>query len=222
MTIRGCYISVDDDNIALKGSKGPLADQDLESPAIDHIRITDCTFAYGHGAVTVGSEACHVRDVVVENCRVEGTDKNNHNILVRLKLRPDTPQFYEDIHFRNITLNYQGTLISIEPWTQYFDLKGQPPPAQRVNNVTISNVTGSLSGFGAIAATAKSTIANITLENIDIRATNTAVTIKNVTGLKVDNMKINGAPYVPGKAEATKGKATSPRKGVRLLVRTSK
>ena len=91
VTIRGCYISVDDDNIALKGSKGPFADQDLESPAIDHIRITDCTFAYGHGAVTVGSEACHVRDVVVENCRVEGTDKNNHNILVRLKLRPDTP-----------------------------------------------------------------------------------------------------------------------------------
>ena len=54
VTIRGCYISVDDDDIALKGSKGPLADQDRESPAVEHVRISGCTFAYGHGAVTRG------------------------------------------------------------------------------------------------------------------------------------------------------------------------
>jgi alpha-L-rhamnosidase len=204
VTIRDCYISVDDDNIALKGTKGPLADRDLESPAIEHVRISGCTFAYGHGAVTLGSEACHVRDVVVEDCRLEGTEQENHNVLVRLKLRPDTPQHYEEIHFRNITVNVRGTLISIEPWTQYFDLKGQPPPAQRVENVTISNVTGSLSGFGAIAGTAKSTISNITLENIDVKLTNPRVTIKNVADLKMVNVKINGAAFVPDQIQAPK------------------
>ena len=97
-------------------------------------------------------------------------------------------------------MNFRGTLISIEPWTQYFDLKGQAPPAQRVENVTISNISGNLSGFGAIAGAAKSVISDITLENIDIRLTNPQVTVKNVTGLKVDNVKINGAAYVPDKA----------------------
>ena len=206
--IRGCYISVDDDDIAIKGTKGPLADQDKESPAVEHIRISDCTFALGHGVVTLGSEACHVRDVIVENCKIEG-DKNNRNVLVRFKLRPDTPQHYEDIHFRNITVNYQGILVSIEPWTQYFDLKDQAAPAQVVENITISNITGSTSGFGRIAGPGKSMIRNITLENIDIKLKNPTVTIKDVTGLKVTNMKINGVPYgetpkLPEKAQILK------------------
>ncbi len=204
VTIRGCYISVDDDDIALKGTKGPLADQDKESPPVEHIRISDCTFGLGHGVVTLGSEACHVRDVIVENCKVEGVT-NNRNVLVRFKLRPDTPQHYEDIHFRNITVDYQGILISIAPWSQYFDLKGQPAPSQLVENVTVSNITGKASGFGVIAGPEKSVVRNITLENIDLQLKNPEVKIKNVEGLKVSNVKINGAPFTPEKGTASEG-----------------
>ena len=191
MTIRGCYISVDDDNIAMKGTKGPFADQDKESPAVEHIRISDCTFGLGYGVVTLGSEACQVRDVVVENCKVE-TDLKN--CLVRLKLRPDTPQKYQDIHFRNITMGSKGTLVSIEPWKQYLDLKGQLPPVQLVENVTISNISGSVSGFGRISGPPNSILRNITLENIDLKAKNPAVLIKKVEGLQLKNVKINGVP----------------------------
>ena len=196
VVIRGCYISVDDDNIALKGTKGPLADRDGDSPAVEHVLITSCTFETGFGVLTLGSEACHVRDVVVENCKVIN---ESYNCLLRLKLRPDTPQHYEDIHVRDITMKSKGILVSIEPWAQYFDLKGQPAPAQLVENISISRVTGSTGSFGKISGPPKSVIRNITLEDIDITLKNSGVTIKNVEGLKVRNMKINGVAYAPGK-----------------------
>src|SRR6476469_768011 len=96
VVIRHCNISVDDDCIALKGSKGPGADQDPASPPVDNVLIEDCTFGDGHGVVTLGSEATVVRNVTVRNCVVTGK-----NAVVRLKLRPDTPQLYENLVYEN-------------------------------------------------------------------------------------------------------------------------
>jgi alpha-L-rhamnosidase len=197
VTIRSCHISVDDDNIVLKGTKGPLADQDSGSPAVEHVRISDCTFGLGNGMLTLGSEASHVRDVIVENCRIEGKETNR---VLTIKLRPDTPQHYEDIHVRNVTINCPGSLISIDPWRQYFDLAGHAAPSQTVENVTVSNVTGKTTSFGRIAGPARSVIRDITLDNIDLQLDKPEVIIKNVENLKVDNVKINGHLWTPGHA----------------------
>ncbi|MEO6392488.1 MAG: glycosyl hydrolase family 28 protein, partial [Pyrinomonadaceae bacterium] len=99
VTVRGCTFRVDDDAVCLKGTKGPFAMNDRDSPPVEHIRVIDCIFERGHGVLTVGSEATIVRDVVVERIKVVGPIA-----LVRLKLRPDTPQLYEDIHYRDSTL----------------------------------------------------------------------------------------------------------------------
>jgi alpha-L-rhamnosidase len=189
VTIHGCHISVDDDNIALKGTKGPLADKDSGSPAVEHVRISDCTFGLGNGILTLGSEASHVSDVIVENCKIEGADTNR---VLTIKLRPDTPQHYEDIHVRNIVINCPGSLISIQPWTQYFNLAGHDAPSQTVENVSVSNVTGTAASFGRIDGPSKSVVRNITLENIDLQLKDPATVIKNVENLKLDNVKING------------------------------
>src|SRR6185437_1847670 len=98
VTVDGCYFSVTDDCIAAKGSKGPHAMQDKDSPPVEHIRVRNCVYKRGSGVLTVGSEATIVRDIVVENCRIIGNVR-----VVTLKLRPDTPQHYENITFRNIT-----------------------------------------------------------------------------------------------------------------------
>ncbi len=92
--IKGCYFSVTDDSVCMKGSKGPDALNDKESPPVERVRVSDCTFKRGDAAVTCGSEATAVRDLVVENCRIIGA----MNVLNCLKLRSDTPQQYEDIH----------------------------------------------------------------------------------------------------------------------------
>jgi alpha-L-rhamnosidase len=207
VTIRRCHISVDDDNIALKGSKGPLADRDSGSPAVEHVRISDCTFGLGNGILTLGSEACHVRDVVVENCKIEGNETNR---VLTIKLRPDTPQHYEDIHVRDITINCPGSLISIEAWKQYFDLAGHAAPSQMVDNVTVSNVTGKTTSFGRIDGPAKSVVRNITLENINLQLRRPRVVIKDVENLKVENMMINGRPWTPGQS-TTRGQSRNRR-----------
>jgi polygalacturonase len=191
-TIRGCTYRVDDDCIALKGSKGPLAMGDRDSPPVEHIRVENCTFERGHGVVTLGSEATVVRDVLVEKIRVVGPIN-----LVRLKLRPDTPQRYEDIRYRDITLDSPtGTILQVQPWTQFFDLKGQPPPKSVVRNVTLSNVRGRYGSFGTLQGNPGQTeILDITLENIDVQLTNEQLKAVDVKNLRVEKVSVNGKPF---------------------------
>lgn len=193
VTVRGCTFRVDDDCVCLKGSKGPLATEDKDSPPVEHIRVENCTFERGHGVVTLGSEATLVRDVVVENCKVTGPIS-----VVRLKLRPDTPQHYEDIHYRGIVLESTGgAIFSIQPWKQYFDLKGQQPPKSVVRNVTISDVRGKYGSFGNIEGNSGQTdIADITLDNIDVQLKDPRLKVgKDVKDLATRNVTVNGKPF---------------------------
>jgi polygalacturonase len=191
VTIRSCSYRVDDDCICLKGSKGPAAMEDKDSPAVEHIRIENCTFYRGGGIVTLGSEATVVRNVVAENCTIKG----KVNVL-RLKLRPDTPQLYEDVHMRNITLEATGgQIINCAPWKQYFDLKGAAPPKSTVRNITFANIKGNGGGFGQITGTAgQSTIRNITFANIDVQLENPKLTIESNDEVTIKNVIVNGKP----------------------------
>jgi polygalacturonase len=193
VTIRNCTYRVDDDCIALKGSKGPFAMGDKDSPPVEHIRVIGCTFERGHGVVTLGSEATVVRDVSVEKSRVVGPIN-----LVRLKLRPDTPQHYEEIHYRDITLDSPtGTILQVQPWSQFFDLKGQPPPKSIVRNVTLSNIKGTYGSFGTIQGNPGQTeISNVTLENVDVRLKNEELKTVDVKNLKIKNVNVNGKPFM--------------------------
>jgi len=192
ITIRGCSYRVDDDCVCLKGSKGPFATDDKDSPPVEHIRVEDCTFERGGGVVTLGSEATLVRDVVVENCRVTG----GVNVAV-LKLRPDTAQHYEDIHYRNITLS--GTtksILNVAPWRQFFDLKGQPPPRSIVKNVTLSNIKGSFGSLGQIQGNPDQTeISDITLEDVDVHLANDYFDASWIKNFNVHNVTVNGKPF---------------------------
>lgn len=193
VTVRGCTFRVDDDSVCLKGSKGPFAMDDKLSPPVENIRIVDCLFERGHGVVTLGSEATIVRNVIVENIKVVGPIS-----LVRLKLRPDTPQRYENIHYRNITLENSegGALLQVRPWSQFFDLKGQPPPQSFVKNITLENVKGVYGAFGEIQGNPNQTeIDGITLKNIDVQLKNADLKTVNVKNLQIKNVKVNGNPY---------------------------
>ena len=197
VTVRDCIYSVDDDCVCLKGSKGPFAMQDKASPPVEHIRVTGCTFERGHGVVTLGSEATIVRDVVVENCTVRGKIA-----LARLKLRPDTPQLYEDIHYCNITLNGAGTILEVQPWTQYFDLKGRQPPKSSLRNVTVSDIKGSYGSFGTIAGNPETEIGGVTLQNIDVTLKDTRLKLGDVKNITAKNVMVNGKLFSPEQNKA--------------------
>ena len=122
--------------------------------------------------------------------------------IVRLKLRPDTPQDYEDIHYRDITLDSPtGTIFLINPWKQYFDLKGQPLPKSTVRNVTLSGVKGKYGSFGTIEGNPDTQISDIAIENIDVTLKTPKLQLgkkeKEVVTLK--DVKVNGEAMTMGK-----------------------
>lgn len=191
VTVRGCHISVGDDCIALKGTKGPLADLDESSPPVENILVENCTFGDGGGILTCGSEATIIRHVIVRNCEVDG-----HSTVVRLKLRPDTPQHYEDLLYENIRLSGTGRVFDVNPWTQFFDLKGHEPPSRSIRGVTLRNITGSFGAFGRILGNPGDTIEGIHLEDIDLQLTRPELERGAIDNFTATNVMINGQPFV--------------------------
>ncbi|WED64229.1 glycosyl hydrolase family 28 protein [Synoicihabitans lomoniglobus] len=190
--IRGCTFAVNDDCIALKGSKGPLADHDADSPPVENILVEDCTFLKGHGVLTCGSEATVVRNVTVRNCTVRG----NIN-LVRLKLRPDTPQHYADLTYENIILAGEGRLFDINPWRQFFDLQGQPPPRRRVSGIVLRNISGNYGTPGRIVGNDGDAIAPIVLDNVHLTFTRPAFERAANVRFDVRDATFNDQPVTP-------------------------
>ncbi len=196
VTVRKCYISTNDDNIALKGSKGPFADKDADSPPVENILVEDCEVGDGNGLITCGSEATIVRNVTVRNCTMSG-----RATMLTLKLRPDTPQHYENITMDGIKLAGGGRLINCAPWTQFFDLKGQPPPSRTVNNVTIRNVSGTYGAFGQLRGSPGDVLRDFTLENVNVtlnaRPGSDRLVLGKVENFVVKNVVVNGQPFQP-------------------------
>jgi polygalacturonase len=192
VTIEDCHFSVTDDCIAAKGSKGPHALDDKDSPPVEQIRVRNCTFRRGHGVLTLGSEATLVRDVVVEQCKVGGRVAN----VAVLKLRADTPQQYEDIHFRDITLDADsGSIIAVRPWTQYFDLKGAPPPKSIVRNISLVDIKGRFGTFGKIAPNPGQTeIGDILIKDVAVTLDKPVLDVSGANRLRLENVVVNGKP----------------------------
>ena len=189
VTIDGCFFSVTDDCIAAKGSKGPHATEDKDSPPVEHLRVRNCVYKRGGGVLTLGSEATVVRDVVVENCRIIGDVRG-----ATLKLRADTPQHYEDITFRNITSEgTAGPILSVQPWSQYVDLHGEAGPQSVVRNVSLIGVKGRFSAFGTIRPNPGQTeISDVLLKDFDVQLGQDKLAASGVTGLKFENVVVNG------------------------------
>ena len=190
VTIDGCFFSVTDDCVAMKGTKGPFALDDKDSPPTERVRITNCVFKRGYGAVTLGSEATVVRDITVENSRFL-----NVSHVLHLKVRPDTPQHYENIQVRGITLdNRSGSILEIRPWTQFFDLQGQPAPKSVLRKITFSDIRGRFGSLGRASGNPGQTeIADITFANLDVKLSRSQLQDSNaVRDLKFTNVLING------------------------------
>ena len=196
VTIQKCQISNNDDDIGIKGSKGPLADH-LGDPPDENILIEDCTIGDGNGLLTCGSEATLIRNVMVRNCAITGNAK-----MLNLKLRPDTPQLYSNITVDGVKLSGTGSIITVAPWLQFFDLKGLPPPTRHAEHITIRNLTGSFGSFGSVQGnrpnpqrgTLGDTLSDFTFENINVTLRNPTLSRGEVDNFTFKNVVVNGQP----------------------------
>ena len=134
--ILGSSFATGDDLIALKGGKGPWADEDPDNGVNSHILVEDCTFGHGPGVLVLGSECVGAENVILRGSKVSDTDR-----LLWLKMRPDTPQRYSHILVENVEGKVRNVLY-IKPWTQFFDLKGRTDlPVSLAEDIRIQKCT---------------------------------------------------------------------------------
>lgn len=162
--IRNCYLSVNDDAIAIKGGKGPMANKLPENGSVKNVLIEHCNFGDSHGCVTLGSECIHAKNITIRNCTV-----NSNAPILRLKLRPDTPQLYEDILVENIT-GHAASIISLRPWRQFFDLKNsKKKPTRLVRNIKFQNINVTCDMIGDVDGNPDDRIRNIVFKDCKIK-----------------------------------------------------
>ena len=111
------FFDVNDDGFALKGGKGFRAEQKPENGPNMRILIEGCAFGpVTHSALTCGSEAVECREIVLRDCRLDGSGN-----LLNLKSRPDTRQVYDGILVERVSGECSNVLL-MKSWMQYFDL----------------------------------------------------------------------------------------------------
>jgi polygalacturonase len=189
VTIRNCHISVNDDAVCIKGGKGPDAHKRNENGIVEDILVEGCNFGESHGVITLGSECIHAKNIVLRNCQV-----NSNTPILRLKMRPDTYQVYENITVENIT-GKCGTIITMAPWKQFFDMAGSTEkPFATVRNIIFSNIKVECKRFGEMEGNPSDTVSNIVFKNIDAKA-ETPVLKTIYKDIKLENVAVNGMPY---------------------------
>lgn len=188
--VKGCYMSVNDDAIALKGGKGPWTDQDKVNNGSNlNIIIEDCVWGFCHSALTCGSESIHNRNILVRRCRVEHAQR-----LLWLKMRPDTPQNYEYIQLEDITGSAINFLFA-QPWTQFFDLKDRKDvPYSYSSHVTMRNIQLDCDVLFAVKKNeTQYKLSDFLFENLKITARKSGEICKDyIHNLQIRNVTVNG------------------------------
>ncbi len=183
--VKNCYMSVNDDAVALKGGKGPWADQDPDNGANENIIIEDCTYGFCHGALTCGSESVHNRNIVLRRIRINNADR-----LLWLKMRPDTPQLYEYISVEDITGD-ANFFLYIRPWTQFFDLKDRTDiPLSYSNHVTMRNIDFTCNQFFSVEPSDQYQLSDFTFENLTIQAKDAACDKEMIDHFTWNNVQV--------------------------------
>lgn len=135
MLIYGCWVNVNDDGVCIKGGKGTFVDKDSTNGPCRNIIVDNCFFKKAGGGVTFGSECYDASNIIIRNCRFDGTS----NILL-FKMRPDTPQSYRNVMAENCT---GKTIYGIRTriWTQFYDKKDRDDmPRSFIDNISMKNI----------------------------------------------------------------------------------
>lgn len=167
VNISNCFFNTDDDGVCIKGGKGVYAHELYGNGEVDSVTVKHCVFGPNlHGTLTLGSECLRAYNIRVDSCVVDNTCA-----VLRLKMRPDTDQFYSDIHISNIT-GRCGEIIAMRPWTQFFTLEGSNrKPRGRVSNILIENLDVECTqSAGYMQGNPDDEVVNVVLRDITAKA----------------------------------------------------
>lgn len=191
--ITGCDIDVNDDCIAIKSGK----DEDgrrVNRPCED-ILVEKCTFRYGHGGVSMGSEMSGgIRNVTIQDCVMEA----DNWAPIRFKCQPSRGGVVENITYRNIQLKDTRKAFEFNMEWRMVNPKPASDPLPVFRNIKIINVSGTTATAGDMHGLKDSPIRNVAFENCNITAKSGFV-LDNVEGLDLSGLKIQvseGEPVI--------------------------
>ena len=188
--IHGCYMSVNDDAVVLKGGKGTWADQDPNNGANNNIIIQHCTYGKVHGCLTLGSESLHDRNVVLRHCTF-----SQANRVLWLKMRPDTPQHYEYVTIEDVSGDCNSFLV-VRPWTQFLKPeKRDDMPLSTCNNITIRNAKIKSKNFFDVGKSDKYHLTDFTFENCEVNDVKNAFDKNLIDNCTTKRLIINGDSF---------------------------
>lgn len=182
--ITGCDIDVNDDCIAIKSGK----DEDgrrVNRPC-EAVLVEKCTFRYGHGGVSMGSEISGgIRNVNIQNCVMEASNW----APIRFKCQPSRGGIVENITYRDILLKDTRKAFEFNMEWRMVNPKPASDPLPVFRNVKIINVSGTADNVGDMHGLKESPIRNVVFENCNITAKRGFVLDNvfepNLAGLKI-------------------------------------
>lgn len=185
--INGCYMNVNDDAVVIKGGKGTYADTMSVNGPVSRVLVQNCHYGTVHSMMTLGSESLHDSNIIMRNCKGDNVSR-----VLWLKMRPDTPQQYENVLVDGITGKAKSGL-AIRPWTQFFKpLDRKDMPRSYCRNVTLRNIKMDCQNFFDVGTSDKYDLSDFTFENIDVTDKKNAFDKKMIRKTKVSNVRING------------------------------
>lgn len=185
--ISGCYMSVNDDAVVLKGGKGTFADKDPDNGPNHNVIVQDCTYGKVHGCLTLGSESLHNRNIVMRRCTF-----NDANRVLWLKMRPDTPQHYEYVSLENLS-GRCGSFLVVRPWTQFYKPEQRDDmPMSVCNNISVSNVDATCDNFFDVGTSDKYRLTDFSFVNCNITDSANSFDKNVIDNTKIKNLVING------------------------------
>lgn len=185
--VNSCYMNVNDDAVVLKGGKGTYADTMSVNGPVDRVMIQNCHYGRVHGMLVLGSESLHDSNIILRNCVADNVDR-----VLWLKMRPDTPQQYENILVDGISGKTRSGLV-IRPWTQYYNMKDRKDmPRSYCRNVTLKNIKMDCQNFFDVGTSEKYDLLNFTFENVDVTDVKNAFDKNVIENTTVKKVNING------------------------------
>ena len=185
--IEDCLFDTGDDCIAIKSGRNNDGRR-INVPS-ENIIVRNCFMKEGHGGITVGSEISGgFRNLFAENNRLDSPDLWT---ALRVKNNASRGGKIENLYFRNTTIGQVSRAVVEIDFNYEEGAKGNFIPY--VRNYVVENLTCTKGNRAVdLQGLDNAPIFDVVMKNCTFGSVDKASVIKNVKGLKLENVKIGG------------------------------
>ena len=185
--VENCSFDTGDDCIAIKSGRNE--DGRRIGVPTENMIVRGCEMKDGHGGVTIGSEISGgVRNIFAENCKM---DSPNLDHALRVKNNAARGGLLENFYFRNIAVGQVAHAVVTIDFNYEEGAKGKFIPVMR--NYVVENLRSGKSEYAVdLQGLDKAPVENVQLRSATFDNVAKGSIVKNVDGIKLDAVRING------------------------------